>query len=447
MLLGMSFAFLMFPSLYVACPMKLSVHDIVLAAKQHEIEELRQLDSKAKLAGVIGHLVHSLQMERGASSIYLASEGKRFATIRSELITENELLESKLRKLFEVQLDNSAFGTARLFSLMAWVLLGLEALPKLRAQIESHKLKAEEAVLVFSQLIAGLISLIFEVADNALDPEISRSLVSLFHFIQGKEQAGQERALGALCFASGHCDASNQQRIAHLIEAQERSFKVFAEFAEKNTLRHWQDIQISPALIQVERLRRLLLTTRPGAQIDSNLSDPWFENCTDRLAGMWTLQCNMVHRLEERCEQLIAKAERNLSDSEGLLQALRQHPPANAENIERFFDPSLSFDPTLHFLPTNGLNASPGHSMFTLLQEQSGRLASMEVELDKARRALNERKVIERAKGILMARLGLSEEAAYKMLQKTAMDQNMRILDIAEATLTLPNFVAKQTPT
>ena len=48
--------------------------------------------------------------------------------------------------------------------------------------------------------------------------------------------------------------------------------------------------------------------------------------------------------------------------------------------------------------------------------------------------------MIERAKGVLMSRMGLTEEAAFRALQKTSMDQNRRLLDVAEATLSLPDF-------
>ncbi|MDB5895128.1 MAG: antitermination regulator, partial [Rhodoferax sp.] len=71
-------------------------------------------------------------------------------------------------------------------------------------------------------------------------------------------------------------------------------------------------------------------------------------------------------------------------------------------------------------------------------------IAGVEAELDAARRALKERKVIERAKGMLMARLGLSEEAAFRVLQKTSMDQNRRLLDVAESTLALPDLAFAQ---
>ena len=75
-----------------------------------------------------------------------------------------------------------------------------------------------------------------------------------------------------------------------------------------------------------------------------------------------------------------------------------------------------------------------------LLRTQSQRMAQMEAELEATRRTLNERKIIERAKGVLMARLGMTEDVAFRTLQKTSMDQNRRLLEVAEATLALPDL-------
>ncbi len=57
-------------------------------------------------------------------------------------------------------------------------------------------------------------------------------------------------------------------------------------------------------------------------------------------------------------------------------------------------------------------------------------------ELEEARGELENRKLIERAKGILMRSRGLSEEAAYALLRKTAMNQNRKIADIAQSLIT-----------
>ena len=57
-------------------------------------------------------------------------------------------------------------------------------------------------------------------------------------------------------------------------------------------------------------------------------------------------------------------------------------------------------------------------------------------ELDRARQALDERKVVERAKGILMKERGLTEDDAYTLLRKAAMSDNKRVVDIAQAVIT-----------
>ncbi|WP_226781412.1 ANTAR domain-containing response regulator [Oceaniglobus trochenteri] len=60
----------------------------------------------------------------------------------------------------------------------------------------------------------------------------------------------------------------------------------------------------------------------------------------------------------------------------------------------------------------------------------------MRNELAETRRALEERKVIDRAKGLLMKAKGIDEDAAYALLRKAAMDQGRRVAEVAEALAT-----------
>lgn len=57
-------------------------------------------------------------------------------------------------------------------------------------------------------------------------------------------------------------------------------------------------------------------------------------------------------------------------------------------------------------------------------------------ELAEARNALEERKVIERAKGILMKMRGLNEEQAFALLRQTAMNEKKKLADIAQSVVT-----------
>jgi response regulator NasT len=52
-------------------------------------------------------------------------------------------------------------------------------------------------------------------------------------------------------------------------------------------------------------------------------------------------------------------------------------------------------------------------------------------ERDNAVEALAERKIIERAKGIVMSREGVTEDEAYRTLRKAAMNQNRKLIDVA----------------
>lgn len=429
--------------------MFLSVSQLVLRAKQLEIDAVRQLAGRVEFADVIGQLIHALQRERGVTSIYLASGGQRFLAERQSALEDALPIETTLRKLFAEQLEPAQGATARMLSLMAWVLLDLDTLADLRVQIDQRTTTAHDSVAAFSRLIAGLVELIFHVADAALHPGISRLLVALVHLVQGKEAAGQERAVGAHLFASGASDDAEQQRVIHLIDAQERSLRVFEEFAEPALRERWQRHQLTPNVALLERLRRTLCTARPGAVLDTGLSDSWFNVSSERITEMWQVQVDLVQCLRQVCEAQRQATQQDLQDSEGLLKQLRDNPPPHTHAVDQFFNNNAAEQPeAAPVLPamSDGPSQPPqSPELVDLLKTQSARLASMEVELDAARRALHERKVIERAKGALMSRLGITEDAAFRALQKASMDHNRKLLDVAEATLTLPDlaFAAK----
>lgn len=415
--------------------MSLSVSHLLLVAKKLEIGELKALQSRVRLVGVLGHMIHVLQAERGASSIYLASAGKRFDTTRQQMIAESGTIERLLREMVEEAMHDSVLFDARVVSLMAWVLLGLDALPELRNRVGNRHLAGQESVSAFSRLIAGLIALIFELADSAVAPEVSRALVSLFNLIEGKELAGQERAVGALMFGSGVCDAALRERVLHLIESQENNIRVFLEFGSDAARAKWRAIDATPFVARLGGLRAAIRDCAPGGVLDANLADAWFEVCSERITYLWTIQRELVNALQQHCAAMIEDAERALSDSRGLLKSLRENTPERAAAIDRFFDPAVPIDQSLSFGAGGADQPGQPHSLIEVLQAQSRHLAEVEEELASAKRALAERKVIDRAKGVLMSREGIAEDEAYKLMRKLSMDRNIRLVDVAEAVL------------
>jgi len=62
--------------------------------------------------------------------------------------------------------------------------------------------------------------------------------------------------------------------------------------------------------------------------------------------------------------------------------------------------------------------------------------ARLQDELERTRNALEERKVIDRAKGILMKAKSLTEDQAYTLLRKTAMNEKKKIAEVAQSVIT-----------
>ncbi len=65
----------------------------------------------------------------------------------------------------------------------------------------------------------------------------------------------------------------------------------------------------------------------------------------------------------------------------------------------------------------------------------------MRTELEATRVALAERKTIDRAKGILIKAKGVSEEEAYAILRKAAMDQGRKVADVAQALISTADLL------
>jgi len=84
----------------------------------------------------------------------------------------------------------------------------------------------------------------------------------------------------------------------------------------------------------------------------------------------------------------------------------------------------------------DGLRKERVKDILELCISRFNAVARLQEELDRTRNALEARKVIDRAKGILMQAKGLSEEEAYALLRKTAMNEKRKIADVAQAVIT-----------
>lgn len=419
-----------------------SALSFLIAARRSEIAGLQRLALTSELVGAIGRLVHALQRERGLSNLYLGSRGQRWAIERSAQVAQSEALQDQVLRAFD-QLDTNAARSghrARLFGRIAYALQGLSALPRLRERVVGRQWSTDRTVAAYARLIQALLAVVFEAADSAWDPDISRHLVAFLNFLQGKEFAGQERATGSALFAAGRTDADSQQRLLHFIESQERCLQVCTDLASPAIGALWQEAQRPEHLMPLERMRRILCTTAPGGTLDAGQSQPWFDACTRRIDAMKTVEDALAAELQGLCQLRLEATARELSELERVAGRSTDQPPG--DGAPDFFDDGADTGlPASMAHAGNGYGAPMEQSILELVRDQARRLQSMGDELDTVRASLNERKTVERAKGLLMAHRQLSEEQAHKTMRQMAMNQNKRLIDVAEAVLAMADVL------
>lgn len=413
--------------------------DYLIASKRCETQDLEHFLALGELVATISNLVHNLQRERGASNLYLASGGAQFVRERQQLCCATDAAVNAFYSCLQ-RVESSihrVHGGMRLFNRIAYLLHNLKDLKSLREQIVYRSVALEQATQHYNNLVQSLLAIVFETADAAIDPTISASLVALFNFMQGKELAGQERAAGASGFARGYFDDGHIEHINHLIDGQQRCLEVFESFADLDCAQRWTDYQAHIPVTEIEQLRvqitqkragdsRAGVNGRPCIKADPELANRWFVLTTSRIDAMKEVEEGLSERLRQLCEARLKEAHDRLTHHETLIKMLEQSnelPPLSPMQSASVYHSHVLAD------------KPAGRTLMELLQFQAQRLQQMSEELNAAKTALDERKLIERAKLLLMKHRSLSEEQAHRLLRQMAMNQSRRLAEIARSVL------------
>ncbi|WP_078084453.1 nitrate- and nitrite sensing domain-containing protein [Microbulbifer mangrovi] len=417
----------------------------LLAAKRSEIQALERLAGSCELVTTVSDLVHQLQRERGISNIYLVSAGFRFSSLRGEQIQASSASADVFRQLLHDQyLQDGKCNNPRdmrLLNSIAYSLHGLDELTELRRHIDAFEVSALESTDAFCRLIAGLLSVVFEAADVADDPEVTRLLVALFNFMQAKEFSGQERAWGAIGFASSHFDERLHERLVHLQDCQRRSLEIFLEFAGDTERARWQAIEESDETRDLNRLRRVIAGLKNGEPIAAEVSEVWYQLATARIDSMHRLEDAMTARLLKASRKRVADAQSELGHHYAQLQQLKSADWSRLPALAVLFDPEVpglyGRASTAGVPPLHGQHLA--HSLYDLIRSQVAHIHRVSEELEETRRALTERKLVERAKGVLMRSLRMNEDDAYRTMQQRAMEMNLKLADVAAKIIEIGN--------
>lgn len=335
-------------------------------ARRLQKQQLQQLSQLGELASQLSALVHMLQCERGASNIYLCSGGLLYT---AECRAGGALVDERLA-LFYASLERArAVAGSALCWRIARALDELAQLPALRAQIGRRQIAAEAATEQFSRVIRHLLNIAPQLNDSIDDPPVAGRMVALYSFMQGKELVGQERALGALGFTRGEFSDSLRQQLVDRIDGQQPCFDSFQALGSPATVQLFRTQ--CHAGLDIEQLRRIACTRQPAAD-GGETALRWFGLQTQRLEQLREVEEQLIDDLLDATDALLAD----------------DAPGWQAGEEDDSVTPRLD------------------KQLLPLVRQQAYELQQLSSQLASLKDALEERKLIEKAKSLLMTHPG-----------------------------------------
>jgi hypothetical protein len=124
----------------------------------------------------------------------------------------------------------------------------------------------------YTAIIQRFLDANFEIAKLVTDYGVAASLSAYVNFMQAKERAGQQRAMGAAGFAGGAFDMVQYRRFVELGAEQDTYLRLFRAYATPEEQEFLARTVAGDSVSRVERMRKVALETKPGetlADIDS----------------------------------------------------------------------------------------------------------------------------------------------------------------------------------
>ena len=202
-------------------------------------------------------VLHELQIERGMSGGFISSKGEKFsAELKAQrLATDKKIAEFKA--FLEQASGALAAAGAGVNTAIKTANADLDKLAKTREAINAFGITPKESFTYYTNTIGSYVEIIQHVVAGSNHPEIMRATSAYLAFVQGKEQAGRERATLNPVFTANSFDRESYARFMTILAAQDVYFKTFHGYATDEMKRFLQQVNGSDVAREVDTMRKI----------------------------------------------------------------------------------------------------------------------------------------------------------------------------------------------
>jgi len=222
-----------------------------------ESSNLKKVEKIVLLSKKISSFVHETQKERGMTAAFIGSNGVKF---KNKLPSQRELTNKKLRELNVYIKDNNILGLNKEIDIaINKMKMDVNKLSSMRSSISNLSISLKNAISYYTNMNSKILAIVSVGANSATNAQIAKSLVGYSSFLNSKENAGIERAIGTGTFANGSFKNGLKEKFISLVSTQNSYMNIFLTFADKSQIEFYQNTLKGNAIDNVNKMRDELL--------------------------------------------------------------------------------------------------------------------------------------------------------------------------------------------
>lgn len=234
----------------------------------------------------VSQLIGTLQAERGASGVVLASKGSRFKERISGLRNKTD----------------DALGLVRPIGIKEFSAIQVEV-DELRTKIDGLSVESAESATRYTKLIADLIANDHQAELQLEHLGLSRSLATLNKLIETKERAGRERAILGIVFSQSRFTEQTLTTFANNLGAYRAYAESMSGMLTAAQKKRWDDMQLLPEFRQVADIHQQAFANATATEFSID-DAAWFDLATARIAKLTEFEKVLSDELSAEAAEL-----------------------------------------------------------------------------------------------------------------------------------------------
>jgi len=263
---------------------------------------ISNLEQLGDLAIHLSDLTHELQKERGITGIFLSSRGTQFSgELHDQQLVTNSMIDNV--NIHIASNNENPYSDL----LIREILLAQNELAKLHAlrrNVSNFSVNAADAIEYYTNLNLILLDSISLMANESVEPELTRAFLAYVNFLKGKEKTGIERAvLGATFTQDYFSPHGGYQHFIQLIAEQDVYFREFTSLANPSLLNRYNKLTQQVVYRRVLDFREIAHKSAlsGGFEVDTK---KWFNAITAKIEDLQILENRISFDLRSLSQRL-----------------------------------------------------------------------------------------------------------------------------------------------